>query len=467
VSPTGSLHVGAVRTALFAWLFARHAGGRFVLRIEDTDQARQVPDSQSQITESLEWLGLTWDEGPGVGGPHDPYVQSQRTDLYREHGEMLAEQGAAYWCTCTPERLAGLRAAQQAARQPTRYDRRCLERQDEVASERRAGAPAVLRMRMPEGHTEWDDAVAGHLAFENASIDDQVLLKSDGYPTYHLAVVVDDHLMRISHVLRATEWIPSTPKHIALYRAFGWEPPVFAHLPNVLGADGKLKLSKRRGAKFILDYRDLGYLPEAMINAMVLLGWSSGTETELFTLDELVNAFTLERVHPAAAVFDEKRLDALNGLHIRMLDHDRLAAALQPWLPALERERLLELVPLLQERMVRLDEAPPLVAPLIGSAPWDANVQFPPKKVDRDTAHVLLTDAIEAIAGGGLEDPVALRRRLTALLESRGVTARDGFRTLYIAVLGRPAGLPVFDAMRYVGAGESIARLQQALQRLG
>src|SRR5579884_1349025 len=317
-SPTGPLHFGSVRTALFAWLAARHSGGRFVLRIEDTDQERYVPGSEALIVEALRWLGLEWDEGPEVDGPHGPYMQSLRRDIYRQHADVLVSRGAAYWCTCTPERLAEMRAAQRARSEPTRYDRRCLHRQEEVERERAAGMAAVLRLRMPDGITTWDDVVRGPVTFDNAEIDDQVLLKSDGFPTYHLAVVVDDHLMEMTHVVRSDEWIPSTPKHLALYAALGWEPPHFVHVPAVLGTDG-LKLSKRRGARNVLEYGELGYVPAAIVNAMALLGWSAGTDEEVFTLDELIRLFTLERIHPAPAVFDPQRLDYLNGLHIRRM----------------------------------------------------------------------------------------------------------------------------------------------------
>jgi glutamyl-tRNA synthetase len=464
-SPTGALHIGSLRTALFNWLAARATGGTFILRIEDTDQGRYVPGSEQQITDSLRWLGVDWDEGPGVGGPHQPYIQSLRTDTYREHGARLAERGAAYWCTCTPERLAEMRDAQRKAGQPTRYDRRCVTRQAEVAEERAAGMPAVLRQLMPPGESRWDDLIRGEVRFDNADVDDSVLLKSDGFPTYHLANVVDDHLMEVSHVIRAEEWIPSTPKHLALYAAFGWAPPRFAHVPIVLGEDQK-KLSKRRGARNVLEYRDLGYLPAALANAMALLGWSSGSEDELFTLPELVERFSIERVNPAPAVFDPKRLDALQGLHVRRLPPDELAELLAPWLPGTTPEQRRALVPLLQERITTLRDAADLAAPLLGEAPWDEGVQFPPKKVDAETAAALLDATIEEASNGALADPVALRERLTAMLDERGVKARDGFRVLYVAVLGKPAGVPVFDAMALLGPDTTLLRLRQARQKL-
>ena len=464
-SPTGALHLGSVRTALFNWLAARATGGAFLLRIEDTDQGRYVPGSDDQILESLRWLGLQWDEGPGVGGPHEPYVQSLRGDVYRQHGERLAAAQQAYWCTCTPARLAEMREAQRRASRPTRYDRRCLHRQEEIAREREAGAPAVLRQLIPPGQTTWQDLTRGEVSFDNADIDDQVLLKSDGFPTYHLANVVDDHLMQITHVIRAEEWIPSTPKHLALYAALGWEPPQFAHVPVVLGED-RLKLSKRRGARDVLEYRAEGYIPEALNNAMALLGWSSGTEDEVFTLDELAQRFSIERVNPAPAVFDAKRLDALQGLHIRRLTPQDLAERLEPWLPGLSLDQRLQLVPLLQERITRLSDAADLAAPLLGDARWDEGLQFPPKKVDTPTAATLLDACIAEVESGALDDVVALRERLTTLLEGRGVKARDGFRVLYVAVLGKSAGVPVFDAMAFIGRERTLERLREAREAL-
>ena len=464
-SPTGPLHFGSVRTALFAWLAARSSGGAFVLRIEDTDQERYLEDSEALIMETLLWLGLNWDEGPEVGGPHGPYVQSQRTDIYREHAERLVAAGAAYWCTCSPARLAEMREQQRAAHQPTRYDRRCLTRQEEVLVERAAGAPAVLRQYIEPGRTVWDDLIRGEISFDNADIDDQVLLKSDGFPTYHLAVVVDDHLMEISHVIRSDEWVPSTPKHLGLYKAFGWIPPRFAHVPPVLGQDHH-KLSKRQGARNVLEYGELGYLAPALVNAMALLGWSSGTEEEVFTPAELVERFSLDRVNDSPAVFDQKRLDSLNGLHIRRLSTEELVEQLEFWLPGTSKETRRRLVPMLQERMVVMRDATTLAAPLLGDAPWDDGVDFPPRKVDAQTAIALFDAACADVQQGGLDDVTAMRERLTALLEARGVKARDGFRVLYIAILGRPQGVPVFEAMAFIGPDVTVQRLRAARARL-
>ena len=464
-SPTGPLHFGSVRTALFAWLAARQSGGQFILRIEDTDQGRYIPDSEALIIETLQWLGLQWDEGPELGGPHEPYVQSLRTELYREYADALVRRGAAYWCTCTAERLAAMRAEQQQRHEPTRYDRRCLGRQEEVARERAAGMSAVLRLAMPPGVTEWDDIVRGPVRFENENIDDQVLLKSDGFPTYHLAVVVDDHLMQITHVIRSEEWIPSTPKHLALYSALDWDRPRFAHVPIVLGPDG-LKLSKRRGAHNVLEYGELGYLPSAIVNAMAMLGWSPGTGEEVFSLDELQRLFTLDRIHPSPATFDPKRLDDLNGVHIRRLSVDELVDALEHFLPGTSKDTRRQLVPMLRERMRTLADAQLLAAPLLNEVVLDGSVEFPPRNVSPEVAAAMIQGAIDMIEHGGLDDHDAFVERLRVIAREHGAKVGQAFKALYVAMLGTDSGVPVVDAMQFLGAETSLTRLRAALQML-
>jgi glutamyl-tRNA synthetase len=465
-SPTGPLHFGSVRTALFAWLAARHSGGSFVLRIEDTDQERYIPDSDALILETLSWLELEWDEGPEVGGPHGPYIQSLRTDRYREHADELVRRGAAYWCTCTPARLSAMRAEQQRRHEPTRYDRRCLGRQEEVAQERAGGMSAVLRLLMPPGTTEWDDIVRGRVEFDNANIDDQVLLKSDGFPTYHLAVVVDDHLMEITHVIRSDEWIPSTPKHLALYRALEWEPPYFAHVPVVLGTDGQ-KLSKRRGARNVLEYGELGYLPSAIVNAMALLGWSPGTGEEVFTLDEMRQLFTLDRIHPSPATFDPKRLDDLNGINIRRMSVEELVEALEHFLPGTSKDMRRQLAPMLQHRMVTLTDAQLLAAPLLHDVVLDETAPLPPPGVTREVAVAMITGAIDIVEHRGLSDHDAVLERLRGVAKEHGAKTGAAFRTLYVAILGSQSGVPVIEAMQFLGAETSVVRLGRALTLLG
>ncbi len=332
-SPTGYLHVGGLRTALYNFLFARHNNGKMVLRIEDTDRTRYVEGAVENLIRTLKWTGITYDEGPDIGGPYGPYVQSERLDLYREHAQKLIEMGHAYYCFCTPERLEKMRAEQIARKEPPRYDGTCRRLSpEEVAEKLQSGIPHVVRLKMPqEGETTFQDIIRGEVTFQNALIDDQILLKSDRYPTYHLANVVDDHYMKITHVIRGEEWLPSVPKHIQIYRAFGWDVPQMAHLPLLLNPD-RTKLSKRQGDVAVEDYIAKGYLPEALINFVALLGWNPGTEEEFFTLEELIEKFTLERVNKAGAVFDIQKLNWMNGVYIRKLPEDRLIEFLTPFL---------------------------------------------------------------------------------------------------------------------------------------
>ncbi|RLC83882.1 MAG: glutamate--tRNA ligase, partial [Chloroflexi bacterium] len=312
-SPTGQPHIGNIRTVVFNWLFARQHHGKFILRIEDTDRSRYAPNAVKVIKDSLRWLGLDWDEGPDIGGPYGPYVQSQRLEFYREKAEELIEKGWAYRCNCTPERLERIRKEQRARVETPMYDGHCRELPPDAIS---PDEPHVIRLKVPrEGTTTVHDLLRGDITFENRLIDDQILLKSDGFPTYHLAVVVDDHLMNITHIMRGDDWISSTPKRVLLYQALGWEPPVYAHVPLVLGPDGK-KLSKRHGAVSIADFRKQGYLPDALFNFLALLGWSpgEGEEQEIFSREELLELFDIQHINLASAVFSYDKLDWMNGV---------------------------------------------------------------------------------------------------------------------------------------------------------
>jgi len=323
-SPTGYLHIGGLRTALYNYLLARRYGGTFILRIEDTDRTRFVEGAADGLMDTLRWSGLHWDEGPDSGGPFAPYVQSERTDLYREYARLLLAQGHAYRCFCAPAELEEQRARQIEAKIPPMYDRRCRSiRSDEADSRESSGEPFTVRLKVPlTGETEFQDAVRGGIRVSNGVIDDQVLLKSDGFPTYHLANVVDDHLMRVSDVVRGEEWLPSTAKHLLLYRAFGWTPPNFAHLPLLLNAD-RSKLSKRQGDVAVEEYRAAGYLPEALINFVALLGWNIPGDREMFSLPELEKLFSLDRVGKAGAVFDIAKLRWFNGRYFRQLNAEQ------------------------------------------------------------------------------------------------------------------------------------------------
>ncbi|MER3466860.1 MAG: glutamate--tRNA ligase, partial [Armatimonadota bacterium] len=322
-SPTGSPHVGNIRTALFNYLMARRHGGAFLVRIEDTDKAREVPGAVEEILESLRWLGLQWNEGPDVGGDFGPYFQSERLTLYHSIAEKLLDSGAAYRCYCTPQELREMREFQRINNMPTGYDRRCRFRKaEELEALAAEGRPFVVRLAMPlEGEIRFEDAVRGVVSVEAKLVDDQVLLKTDGFPTYHLANVVDDHEQGITHVIRGDEWISSTPKHVVLYRSLGWEMPVFAHAPIIKGPDGA-KLSKRHGDTRCLDYRDKGYLAAAVANFIALIGWSPGDEREKMSLNEMAEAFSIDRIQPNPGVFDIAKLQWMNGLYIRDLSPD-------------------------------------------------------------------------------------------------------------------------------------------------
>ena len=334
-SPTGFVHVGSLRTALYNFLFARHHQGKLVLRIEDTDQTRYVEGAVENLLNVLQWAGLDYDEGPEKDGPFGPYFQSQRLDIYREHVRYLIENDFAYPCFCSAERLEKMREQQAAKGLPVMYDGACRAIPKQEALQRMEKEDHVVRLKVPrEGETVVDDIIRGRVSFRNELIDDQILLKSDGYPTYHLANVVDDHLMRISHVIRGEEWLPSTPKHVLLYRAFGWQPPQFAHLPLLLNPD-RSKLSKRQGDVAVEDYREKGILPQALVNFVALLGWNRGDDQEIFSLQELVESFSLERVNKAGAVFDWHKLEWMNGHYIRNIPEEEYLSVGREWLQKL------------------------------------------------------------------------------------------------------------------------------------
>ncbi|MBD3225698.1 MAG: glutamate--tRNA ligase [Caldithrix sp.] len=326
-SPTGFVHLGSLRTALYNYLFARHNQGKIVLRIEDTDQSRYVEGAVENLINILNWAGIDFDEGPHIGGNYGPYHQSERFDLYKKHSDSLLGENYAYPCFCSAERLDQLREQQKQNEQPVMYDGHCRNITSEEAAERMQTENYVVRLKTPrEGFTIVDDLIRGSVKFENTLIDDQVLLKSDGFPTYHLANVVDDHLMQINHVIRGEEWIPSTPKHVILYKAFGWQLPEFAHLPLLLNPD-RSKLSKRQNDVAVEDYQQKGVLPEALINFVALLGWNKGDDQELFSKDEMIKAFTLERVNKSGAVFDLNKLFWMNGHYIRNMNESEYVAA--------------------------------------------------------------------------------------------------------------------------------------------
>ena len=454
-SPTGALHLGGARTALFNYLFARQKGGQFLLRIEDTDRARLKPGSQEQIEEGLRWLGMNWDE--------TPLVQSERKAVYQQAATRLLESGSAYRCFCTPERLEQMRAEQRARHEPERYDRRCRTiPADESARRAAAGERFVVRQAMPtEGTTTLQDLVMGTVTFRNDTLDDHVLLKSDGFPTYHLAFAVDDHEMRISHIIRGDGWLPSAPKHLLIFQAFKWLPPAFAHLPLVLGPDKK-PLAKRHGAKDVLEYREAGYLPEAVDNFIAFLGWSPGTEQDIFTMEQLIAAFDLSKIQASPAVANLERLDWLNGQFIRRLPADELAARLAPLMPQVPPDALKPLMPLIQERLRTLIEATDMLRFFFEDPDSYRPEQLVPKGRDAAATAAALNDAASTLRALTDWTPESIEPALRGLAERLGWSSRDLFMALRVAVTGRTVTPPLIESIGRLGKDTVLARLERA-----
>jgi len=477
-SPTGYFHVGGARTALYNWLLARHYGGAFVLRIEDTDRARYQPEALDDLLAGLRWLGLDWDEGPEVGGDYVPYFQSERLELYQEYARQLVDGGHAYHCYCSPERLAQMRQAQRAPGMPSGYDRHCRDLTAQGRAEYEAqGIVPVVRFRTPlEGTTTYVDVIRGPSTVDNRTLDDLVLLKSDGFPTYHLANVVDDHLMEVSHIMRGDEWLPSVPRHVLLYQAFGWEPPVYAHLPVILSPTGKGKMSKRKtvgpgGREYdvlVRDFRQRGYLPEAMINFLALVGWGYDDKTEFFSREELIQHFTLEGVNKSAASFSYDKLDWLNGVYIRALEADELAAHLMPVLRNAsfdpDPEVVRGLVPLVQERLKRLTDAASLTDFFFADEVDHDPALLTGKKMTLAESMAALEKAETTLASLPDFEEGTLETALRALADELGLKAGQLFGIIRAAVTGKKVSPPLFGTLHVLGRERSLARMRQALQ---
>jgi glutamyl-tRNA synthetase len=469
-SPTGDPHVGTAYIALFNYVFARQQGGKFVLRIEDTDQTRARADSEQMIFDALRWTGLSWDEGPDVGGPYAPYRQSERAQLYRDHAGVLLERGEAYRCFCTADRLEKLRIQQQAEKKTLGYDRHCRDLAPADGTVRAAhGEPHVVRLKVPlEGPIEFTDRLRGKVTRDAKEIDDQVLLKSDGLPTYHLANVVDDHLMQITHVIRAEEWISSTQKHVLLYKAFGWEQPEFIHMPLLRNADAnKTKISKRKQPVSINYYRDIGILPNALLNFLGTMGWSFGGDREKFTLDEMISVFSWDRISLGGPVFDLDKLKWLNEQYLHALDYEQLADALIAW--RINKDYLAKVLPLVRERIKKLDEFIPATEYFFSGdldyTPVLAEMVVP-EVAGHDVGKALLDyverfEAKDGWSGAQLEE---LGRVWT---EAHGWKTKHAFMLLRLAVTGRKASPPLFQTMEVLGKEITRRRLRQAAAVLG
>jgi glutamyl-tRNA synthetase len=472
-SPTGYLHVGGARTALFNWLLARRLGGVLVLRIEDTDVERSSDEMVDGILEGLRWLGINWDEGPKIGGPHGPYFQSERLGRHRAMAEQLVAGGHAYYCYCPPDTLKAKRDAAEQSGSAWKYDRTCCAlTADEIATRERDGMPRAIRFRVPDGITRFDDLVHGPIEFDGANIEDFVLLRSDGYPTYQLSVVSDDVAMKITHVVRGDDHISNTPKQILLYQAVGAEVPRFAHVPLILGPDKK-RLSKRHGATSVTEYERQGYLPEAMFNFLALLGWSPGDDREILSREELVAAFSLEGISGGNAVFDPEKLDWFNQQHLMRLAPAELTRRLQPALAAAglwsddyladRHAWFFAVLELLKPRVRRLDD---FVAQ--GRLFFSDTIDYEPAAVDKHLRPIKGEGHLEALdtAFAALEtfDPASTEVALRATAEARGVKAAALIHAVRVAVTGKTVSPGLFDVLALLGRPRVRSRFRTALQ---
>ncbi len=479
-SPSGDLHVGNVRTALYDWAYARHTGGTFVFRIEDTDRSRVTDEHINAVIDSLRWLGLHWDEGPEVGGPHEPYLQSQRMDLYREWTKRFLDQGDAYHCYCSPDELDERREQQRAQGLPPGYDRHCRSlTPEQVAAYEREGRKPAVRFRMPEGSTTFTDLIRGEVTFDHANVPDFVIVRADGYPLYTLAVAVDDVLMEISDVLRGDDLLSSTPRQLAVYRAMGVseaDVPRFGHLPFVMGGDNT-KLSKRHGEVSIAWYRQNGFLPEALCNYLALLGWSPGEDREFFSLQEMADAFDVTRVNANPARFDIKKLEAINGDWIRALETGEFVSRVVPFLqeaglvshePREDEMRLVTgVAPLIQERMVHLTEAVEMVRFLLVDEEYFTVEEEAAARSLTDDSRPVLEAAVASLDALGEWSAAQIEPALrTAIVEGLGVKPKHAFGPVRVAVTGRRVSPPLFESMELLGRDRSLGRLRAALAGL-
>ena len=472
-SPTGDLHVGNIRTALFDWAYARHTGGAFIFRIEDTDRERVTDEYIQAAIDTLKWLGLTWDEGPEVGGPNGPYLQSQRLDLYATWAAKFLEQKDAYKCYCSADELEAVREAQRAANQAPGYNGYCRDLSiDQIAKFEAEGRKPVIRMRMPDGGTTFTDLIRGEVSFDHNFVPDFVLVRGDGSPLYTLAVAVDDVLMKVTHVLRGEDLLSSTPRQIRVYQAMGVKPedyPVFAHLPFVMGQDNA-KLSKRNGEVSIAWYREAGYLPEAICNYLALLGWSPGDDLENISMKELTELFTVERVHSSPARFDMKKLEAINGDKIRALTLDEFMTWALPFLTKAgvisgtpeELALVKQALPIIQERIATLAEIPPMLKFLFVKE-FVVDADSLPKISDAQSKEVLKVsyEKLQTLADWTHESIEGVLR--AALIDGMALKPRIAFGAVRIAVTGSHISPPLFESMQLLGREKSLARIKAAL----
>jgi glutamyl-tRNA synthetase len=478
-SPTGRMHLGSARSALYPFLLARRTGGTFILRIEDTDIKRTVPGAEQELIDGLRWLGINYDEGPDIGGPCGPYRQTERRAIYHEYAWKLVELGHAFPCFCTAERLDKVRQEQMANKHNPRYDGACRSLDLEESRRRAAaGEKYVIRFKMPkEGSITTTDLLRGAITTDNAALDDSVLLKSDGLPTYHLAAMVDDHLMGITHVIRGSEWLPSMPLHVHVIRAFGWDEPQFVHLSVFLKPSGKGKMSKREAAEaikdghsiFVSDMKDLGYTPEGVLNWIALMGWGV-SEGDVLTLDDMIARFDVHNLTPSPAAINFAKLDHFNGAHIRALRTDDLAARLKPYflrehLPV-DDATLTRIIPLIRERLVTLDDCLPFAAWFFRETVEPNPADLVAKGLTAAQSADVARKALEILSGLPEITPATAEPPLRALVEQLGLGPNQVFGILRVAVTGQTVSPPLFESMEIVGKEKVLERVRRAIEIL-
>jgi glutamyl-tRNA synthetase len=479
-SPTGRTHLGSGRTALYNYLLARQTGGQFILRIEDTDQKRFVPEAEQELVDSLRWLGVDWDEGPDVGGPFAPYRQSERKEIYQQYAQQLVDSGQAYYCFCTASRLAEVRKVQQANKQPLLYDGTCRQLSTaEAAARAAAGEPHVVRFMTPrDGSITVCDLLRGDITVENRVVDDFILVKSDGLALYHLAAMVDDHLMGITHVIRGSEWLSTFPLHGHIIRAFGWQEPVFVHLSVFLRPSGKGKMSKRESAQlmqdghsvFLNDLRELGYLPEGVVNWISLMGWSYDDRTEFFTLPELVEKFSLGKLNPSPAAINFTKLDHFNGLHLRSLTVDDLAQRVRPFLEGagytVDQGRLSQVAPLIQPRIATLEDSVAMAGFFFEEQVHPEPELLVGKKMTPLESAEAARRAHQILIGLPVIDNETAEQPLRDLADEMGLSAGQLFGILRVAVTGQSVSPPLFESMAIIGREKVLERIANAVTLL-
>lgn len=477
-SPTGHVHLGSARTALYDYLIAKQTEGQFILRIEDTDRKRYVEGAEQELIKGMRWLGIDWDEGPDKGGPYGPYRQSERKEIYLDYARELIDKDMAYYCFCSAERLASVRQENLKKKLPTHYDGFCRNLSKAEAEGRvRNGEPYVIRFKSPkQGTTVVHDLLRGDIVFDNANLDDYILVKTDGWALYHLAAIVDDHLMKVTHVIRGSEWLPTSPLHSLIWKAFGWEEPVWVHLSVFLKPSGKGKMSKREAADlsndgysiFLKDFEELGYLPEAVVNWVALMGWSYDDHTEFFTMDDLIEKFSLKKLNPSPAAINFSKLDHFNKLHIKALPDAELGARIQPFFEKagfnVTPEDMTKIAPMLKDRMTTLDDAVEKCAFLFKETITHSPESLAIKGKSSEETRQIGQEALQIIEGIGDWSVGALEEQMMAYMEEKGLTPGQLLSFLREAISGQRVTPPLFDCMLVLGRDKTIERIKDSLE---